>query len=227
MPVPKNKSNSGFTPTPTLEKAKLVWGFTSPSTVRKAKLVWGFTLVELLVVISIFVILTGVVLFNQEKFNSTILLTNLAYDTALTIRQAQTYGINIKEFDADGKFFPYGVSFKTSDPKSFILFADLNEDGKFPVSTCQITATDGCVQQYTIKRGNSIKGLCSNVEGDCDFLDSLDITFKRPNPDAIIIANSTTGNPLPVARIILQGVDTEAIREVIVQKNGLIYVKSR
>ena len=39
----------------------------------------GFTLVELLVTITIFVILTGVVLFSQSRFNSTIFLTNLAF----------------------------------------------------------------------------------------------------------------------------------------------------
>ena len=79
----------------------------------------GFTLVELLITISIFVILTGVVLFSQSKFNGSILLTNLAYDTAVTLRQAQTYGINIKEFNTGsgtGQFVPYGVHFATSSP---------------------------------------------------------------------------------------------------------------
>src|SRR3989338_6906440 len=57
----------------------------------------GFTLVELLVTLSLFVVLTTIVLFSQQKFNGSILLTNLAYDVALTIRQAQTFGVNVRE----------------------------------------------------------------------------------------------------------------------------------
>ena len=208
----------------------------------------GFTLVELLVTISIFVILTGVVLFNQNKFNSTILLTNLAYDTALTIRQAQTYGINIKEFNTGAgtdasKFIPYGVHFETgANNKSFILFADLSYDATsettggtyvvpdvtnpVDVSTCQLGK--GCVTRYSIKRGNYISGLCVNsdstTDGDCTKA-SLDIVFQRPNPDAIIQANNTISDTKFFdATIIIQGADGST-RKVKVSKNGLIEIK--
>jgi len=191
---------------------------------RKRNLNRGFTLVELLVTISIFVILTGVVLFNQSKFNSTILLTNLAYDTALTIRQAQNYGINIKEFNtgtgANSVFVPYGVHFDNTANKSFILFADLDSNGIFSGTT--LTNCDplvGCVNRYSIKRGNSIEGLY--VNGNLDTKkDKLDITFKRPNPDAIIMADGATANS---ATIILKGVDGST-RKVNVQANGLIEI---
>ena len=63
----------------------------------------GFTLVELLVTISIFVILTGVVLFNSNSFDSTVLLNNFGYDIALTIKQAQSFGVNVRE-DNTGNF---------------------------------------------------------------------------------------------------------------------------
>lgn len=146
----------------------------------------GFTLVELLVTITIFVILTGIVLFNQSRFNSTILLTNLAYDTALTVRQAQTYGLNIKEFNSDNvstNFLPYGVHFDISNSnfsKSFILFADLDydptiegvikSDGIYNGPENSSTEPDplkcqssmGCVSRYSIKRGNIISDLCVN-----------------------------------------------------------------
>ena len=48
----------------------------------------GFTLVELLVTITIFVILTGVVLVNSNSFDNSVLLNNFAYDVALTIKEA-------------------------------------------------------------------------------------------------------------------------------------------
>jgi prepilin-type N-terminal cleavage/methylation domain-containing protein len=194
----------------------------------------GFTLVELLVTISIFVILTGIVLFNQTKFNSSILLTNLAYDTALTIRQAQSYGINVKEFNSDGngEFLPYGVHFE-KDEKSFILFSDIDNadndtDGFFEGNISSCDKADGCVTRYSIKRGNYIKDICAEAvaEGtfDCsNSKDELDIVFVRPNPDAQIRFEGTT-NTSPTATIILGGVDGNSIRKVIVRSNGLIEI---
>lgn len=201
---------------------------------RKIKSPSGFTLVELLVTISIFVILTGVVLFSQSKFNSTILLTNLAYDTALTVRQAQTFGINIKNFavasgnNVTDNFKPYGVHFDLNSPKSFILFSDLNEgsDSVFNgtvLSTCDVTV--GCVSRYNITRGNAILDLC--YDDVCGELESVDILFKRPNPDAIITAKKKDGGSVSsLSKITIKlGIpEGENVREVVVQPNGLIYV---
>ncbi len=204
--------------------------------IRKRNFKHGFTLVELLVTISIFAILTGIVLFNQGKFNSTILLTNLAYDTALTIREAQTYGINIKEFGTS-QFVPYGVHFdisNTGNDKSFILFADVNYDlvtkiltpfSPVNINTCN--PTEGCVSRYSIKRGNLISKICvlSNTVGsyDCD-VKILDIIFKRPDPDAVIYAGGSNSTEYNKAIITLTSADDSGNKTVTVQANGLIEI---
>jgi prepilin-type N-terminal cleavage/methylation domain-containing protein len=197
----------------------------------------GFTLVELLVTISIFVILTGVVLFSQTRFNSTIFLTNLAYDMALTIRQAQTFGINIKEFNGD-KFLPYGVHFdKTSaNNRSFILFADLDYDnalvpggGKFLGTASQCDAAQGCVSRYNITKGNYIADICTEDPGvgvtTCPTgksSETLDIVFIRPNPDAKI---RFKGSPeLKESATIILGGATDSKKKVRVLSTGLIEV---
>ncbi len=209
--------------------------------ISKLKFITGFTLIELLVTITIFTILTGVVLFSQQKFNSTILLTNLAYDTALTIRQAQTYGINVKEFYTTGtsRFLPYGVHFNLTSPKSFILFADHTYTSRdYPgfglyssdLNSCK--ADQGCVYRYNITRGNSIKTICSEAvivgtnvcSNNNNTLNDLSISFKRPNPNAIIRSTTKPNVDMSVATIILAGADGESFRKVRVWESGLIEI---
>lgn len=219
--------------------------------ISKPKFTTGFTLVELLVTISIFVILTGVVLFNQSKFNSTILLTNLAYDTALTVRQAQNYGLNIKEFNNQDKFVPYGVHFEKGT-KYFILFADnaydrtsedkINIIHPYSGGLNDCDFNKGCVIRYSIPRGNFIFDICAGAlnEGiyNCAESDpptesksSLDIVFVRPNPDAYLKFESTPNSviniktdTLPkVATVILSGQDGSK-RKVEIRSNGLIQI---
>ena len=201
----------------------------------------GFTLVELLVTITIFVILTGIVLWNQSKFNSTILFTNLAYDTALTVRQAQTYGMNIKEFGKDN-FVPYGVHFDKSAPKSFILFADLTYDatletntgiyeasGLDPMDLSRCQAEKGCVNRYNIKSGNYIKDICKGDVGlgvkVCtagDSISKLDVVFKRPDPDAHM--KTATGDTEYIVATIILGNPDGSVKKVRVRNNGLIEI---
>ena len=207
----------------------------------------GFTLVELLVTITIFVMLTGVVLFSQERFNGTIFLSNLSYDIALTLRQAQTYGINIRGFvqgTNTSQFVPYGVHFDKADAaKSFILFADLDaqiiegrvtSDGVFdvapPYSIDPTTCDDrhGCVKRYVIQKGNYIKDLCATNSPSCESDDSvnvLDIVFVRPDPNAIITKNGNGNNTYNKAVITLSDASGDNSRQVIVQENGVVYVK--
>ena len=193
----------------------------------------GFTLVELLVTITIFVILTGVVLFNQSQFNSTILLTNLAYDTALTVRQAQTYGINIKGFNGGTQFVPYGAHFETgTNNKSFILFADILytdlDKTAHPYSSITLSTCDtakGCVSRYNIQRGNYISKLeVLNSSGVTSTVNKLDILFQRPNPDALIYGHGSTGTSYVKATIYLTSSDGSRSRRIEVQSNGLIQI---
>ena len=101
----------------------------------------GFTLIELMVVLVIFVALTGIMISSQSKFDGSILLDNLAYDIALSIREAQTYGVNVKEFATSSSpsvFAGYGVNFMKADNKHYILYSDVNNPNYFfdGLSTC-------------------------------------------------------------------------------------------
>lgn len=85
----------------------------------------GFTLIELLVVLAIIGIISVVALNSQSSFNKTLILANTAYDIALTIRSAQTFGIGSRAVTGTTiANAGYGVYFEAATPGSFVLFAD-------------------------------------------------------------------------------------------------------
>lgn len=192
----------------------------------------GFTLVELLITIVIFVMLTGVVLFNQNKFDSTILLKNLAYDIALTIRQAQTYGVNVKESQISGEFTSYGVYINIEENKKIIFFSDLStsKDGRFSDEDTTCSPNDinsECLQKYTLKRGNYISKLCvPDTDGSCLEVGELTINFVRPNPDAYIYVDDDLNNK-KYAEIELSSSDGSSKSSIVVTSVGQIYVKKQ
>jgi len=145
--------------------------------------------VEIIVVVSIVLLISMLVLVGHANFRGNILLTNLAYDVALSIRQAQVYGLSAREATISGSDFDtgYGVRFDANTPNSYILFADLDRDYFY----------DGdveLVQVFAIRRGYSIADICginSTDDQNCS-VDYLDIVFDRPEPDAIITDNNNT-----------------------------------
>ena len=207
--------------------------------ILKSKYNTGFTLIELLVTIVIFVILTGVVLFNQSGFDNTVLLNNLTYDIALTIRQAQTFGVNTRESASSTSisgyvFPPYGIFLNIDNAnggnnKNIILFSDTTPDSKFnndPSLSCPANDAE-CVQKYSIKRGSYIKQICvpSGTGEECDNVKKITIMFKRPKPDALIYGGNDKITPLGQARIIISSADGSAESSVVVTNIGQIYVQ--
>jgi prepilin-type N-terminal cleavage/methylation domain-containing protein len=94
----------------------------------------GFSLIELLVVIGIFIIITSVILARQNKFSSDILLTDLAYQVAISIRQAQVYGLGVQAQSSNFDI-GYGVHFDNVTPNTtYKLFADNDKNGVYNTS---------------------------------------------------------------------------------------------
>src|SRR3989344_6847475 len=78
----------------------------------------AFTLVELVVVLAIFTLISSVVLANHSRFNGSVLLGSLAYDIALSIREAQVYGLSVKQHTVAGvgQFqIGYGIHFASNN----------------------------------------------------------------------------------------------------------------
>ncbi|MEI7513117.1 MAG: type II secretion system protein [bacterium] len=159
------------------------------SVFRSRKTTTGFSLIELMVVIGIFAIISGVVIFDYGKFSSNLVVTNLAYEAALAVRQAQVYGISVKQTLTDSNFnASYGVWFDKSDSQNFYLFADKNNNNKYD-SDSEREESFGMngsnnISRFCVTDSEGVK--CSNDSS----IDSISIIFKRPEPNAKIYAYS-------------------------------------
>lgn len=181
-------------------------------------------------VTAIFVIISGVVLASHSRFGGQVVLENMAYDVALSIRHAQLYGIAVRRFGADNFSVAYGMHFAA--PTTYQLYADsLEGNGMYDCPDPLNQATCELVESTTIVGGHRVSALCVRPTGSAVFVcdkTQLDVVFKRPEPDAYIRA-STSGVPDGVlyeaAQIILTSPRGQS-RAAVVEHTGQISVQT-
>ncbi|MDB5254033.1 MAG: hypothetical protein JWL80_99 [Parcubacteria group bacterium] len=155
-----------------------------------------------MVSIGIMLAITATVLLNQNKYTAGASLKNNANDLSLIVRQAQIYGISVKELSSGSGNFTsaYGVVFDisgTGSATSYIFFADSfaqnnDYDGNF---TCPIGGTSECLGKFNLSTNNSINRLCvilSNGSTDCT-LKRFAVSFLRPDTDTIFKMYDSAG----------------------------------
>jgi prepilin-type N-terminal cleavage/methylation domain-containing protein len=166
----------------------------------------GFTLVELWVTLTIFVLITMVLVAQSVRFGGDIVISNLAYDVALTLREAQIFGQSVRGGGPGGSDFTtgYGVHFN-KDPalnNSYIFFEDRLEDVTLGITKnnkkyngnglCINVLTDECSELKVITQGLRINRFCVRDSSDEYCSDSvvdvqtMDIVYERPSANATI-----------------------------------------
>jgi len=138
----------------------------------------GFSLIELLVSIAIIAIITATILARYSAFNSTVLLKDLAYEVALSIREAQSFGVSVRGVESNFEQV-YGVHF-VPGTTTYTLFVDTNENN--------IYNTGEAITTYNIGNNNKIGAVYTNSTSR----DSLDVVFRRPEPDAEYYVNGSS-----------------------------------
>lgn len=196
----------------------------------------GFTIIELLVVLAIIATITAVALSSQSSFNKTLILANTAYDIALTIRSAESFGLGSRAIGSVAS--PgYGIHFQKDTTNSFIFFADTS-----PVTNSSCTrpdckpgdklyaSTDTLVQTYRLGNNIIISDFCvystatgvSCASSNGSGLSSLDVVFARPNPDASIVVNGTSFTSYTTACLKISSQNGQLSRFVSVAASGEI-----
>ena len=211
----------------------------------------GFTLFELLISITIFVLLTALLLVKNSQFRGTTIMTNLAYDLALTVRQAQSYGINVQNTQnfgnqsatgayshAYGIHYDYNATPTQANPSQFNIYADINDNLNYDpgagsdllVQTNAIPIEYSVLKVCAVQKSDGITTYCTGQYGTGlnQALNNIDISFRRPEPDAKIYVNCATNpscaqTPMMSASIFLTSIQGE-VREVYVTDTGQISV---
>lgn len=201
----------------------------------------GMSYVELIVVLSIFSILSGVVIFNYGAFQSKIDTKSLASDIALKVVQAQKDSSSGKlppsGYSVTSAWKPsYGVYFNLApiggDDKSFTYFVDL-EDDLTAIPTVQNGLFDGntrdctgeCLEKIAITKGEKISRLDIFYQGSekVHSVDDLTLTFSRIKSGTIINSTPPPGDIVSYAQITIVS-PNGAIAKIKVYPSGRIQV---
>jgi len=162
---------------------------------RKNKFNAGFTYVELIVVLSIFAVMTSIVIFNYGAFEAKVDINNYANDIALQIVQAQKTAMSGEWPSSLTPVSPwkpaYGIYFPAASSGSplqnFIYYADLNNSILSGLNG--YSGTNENLTPVTMNKGIYVSDIESEfTDGTKNSLlsNGLDITFTRPSSTPVI-----------------------------------------
>lgn len=196
----------------------------------------GFTLIEMLTVLAIFSILTGITVYNYGRFNNNVIITNLAYEIALAVREAQVFSLGVRAADSDSDLTfetRYGVFFdqvdssdETTGSRNFVFFADLNKSGSCELdpddnnsAQCSLEGCAGeCQNTKTLTRGIYIKRICVSDSGN-PMDDNGNCVGGAVNADNVPVA-ITFERPNPNAFVKADGVEYKNASILLEAPNG-------
>jgi len=183
----------------------------------------AFTLIELLVSMSIITVILSGVLYNYGGFNDSLAVSSATQEMAITIRQAQAYGINVKESGVDsGQFnYAYGIYFNTQSPSSYVVFVDSTPTNNIYDGAAEL------IETVSLRNGVTLRSICDSTTCPASAVTAMSVTFIRPNPDARIYflnGSTITSGPLTYGRVELNSPKNKRTY-VIITNTGQILVQ--
>ncbi len=197
---------------------------------KKLKKNRGMTYVELIIVMSIFGIMSSIVLFNYGRFQANVDIRNLANDIAMKIVEAQKSALSgnippvAQQITLSASPFAknwkpaYGIYF-TKPASNFVFFTDLDngalrdEPPIFDIyslanNTTPLICLPGreCLDSINITKGNIISSIDiffpqDPADSPTASLTNLSITFTRPNSGPVFESDSSKWTMISYAQI--------------------------
>lgn len=142
----------------------------------------GFTLIEMVTVIAIFVVVTGIILANLPSFRSSSALDLVAQEVATQVRGAQVYAMSTVVSNTTDNIFGYLLQIPvTGDKKDFRLCAcKLNPEDYFG---CRNSCVSNIVESYRLGGKVTFTG------------SAINLYFKRPM-GSLFCRSSAPGTPI-------------------------------
>lgn len=182
----------------------------------------GFTLAEMLISVGIFTIMSAIILANYPEFRSRSALDSLTAQIALAFREAQVYGISVRE-EANSDFsIGYGVHIDVAQKNQLIIFADKDKNYVFDKNF------DSVLETFELNTGETISQLCAPScfgGGEPVNPQSITVTFVRPNPDAYFSVNNILSPNLSSISLRVSNRSGSYSRNVEVYTTGQISVR--
>ena len=202
----------------------------------------GLTLIELMVVVAIFLIITATVIFNYGSFNSNVSLQNLTDDVALSIRKAQGFAIGARAV-GDSFTNSYGMHFSldknplgslSGSERSFLMFSVPVADPQKYTDTGSMSDvcgnnTNECVELFNITSNDVVKEF--KIDDAVVNTGSVDILFTRPNTRANFCYRANGGSVCaPASRVDItisngQENELEKTKTISIQNTGQISIQ--
>lgn len=204
----------------------------------------GMTYVELIVVLSIFSVISAVSIFNYQTFQDKVDIKNLSNDIALKVVEAQKSSLSGKlpvlPPASPGIWKPsYGLYFdltpdSTNNPpntgdKVFYYFVDLDQSKTFDHGGYSCPGNE-CLDKVSITKGNYIQEIRFfyqdgiPAEGEV-WSDDLNIVFTRPNSGAVFESSTLINRPVDRVEIKLSSPGSEPATSLIkVYSSGRIQI---
>ena len=206
----------------------------------------GMTYIELIVVIAIFSIMSGIALVNNRSFNDQVVVTNFAQDIALQVVNQQKSAVFGKLPDGSQQAYlapnwkpAYGAYFDTAlgSNSRFILFTDATQDHFYSGTNCTVTnnfSVDECSDMINFTGGVKILYICTEMPGDPPCFDlatnnlvadngSASVVFTRPNSNAVIYSDG--GIIDGSIRVVISNQDESVKKSIVISSSGKIAVE--
>ncbi len=199
----------------------------------------GFTLVELVVVVGIMSAIMLLVFFNSKRFNDDLNLRTAATEISLALRQAQNFGISVKESSSGSATFtaPYGAAFDLTNATYAFVYSDTNNDRAYN-GTLACPGSDECREKFLLRGGIRVNRLCATALSggavNCfsgNNIRYMALTYVRPNPEPVIkVFNSSNteiaGGPWKTAYVELRSSNSTLMYVVTDSVSGVISLQN-